>query len=211
MSILDSQEWDLLEAQAATEEENRLHRRFSLPLSARYMRPDKTEHSCMVRDISVGGVSVTLSGPADSVAIGERVVLYVEHLGVLEGPVVQVSPHGFAFRLTATQHKREKLASQITFLLNEQDMQGAAQRKHQRIIVGNHNAELTVTGGVVIPCLILDVSASGASLACKSKPEIDIEVRLLGLRARVVRHHQEGIGVQFVDILDLDTVQAYFG
>lgn len=212
MSISDSQAWKFQEAGVAAAEDKRLHRRFALPLAGRFMRADKSEHTCVIKDISVGGVAVMHGGTSDHVTQGERVVVYVDQLGGLEGAVVRVWSDGFAFRLTATPHKREKLAAQITWLLNEQELKGAASRKHERIIVGNRSADLFVAGaGVALPCLILDVSVSGASLACKPKPEIDTQVRLMGLRGRVVRHHFEGIGVQFVDILDLDTVQSYFG
>lgn len=212
MSILDTQFWKLQEAGAEAREEHRLHRRYELPLAGRFMRADKSEHTCVLRDISVGGAAVVHGEVANHVTLGERVLVYVDQLGGLEGLVVRVWSDGFAFRLTATQHKREKLAAQITWLLNEQDLKGAALRKHERIVVGNRSADLFVAGAAVtLPCLILDVSVSGASLACKTKPDVDTEVRLHGLRARVVRHHQEGVGVQFVDILDLDTVQSYFG
>jgi len=211
MSILESEDWGPQEVHADSEEEKRVHRRFALPLSGRFMRADKREHSCLLRDISVGGASVVHSEATNPVTTGERIVTYVEQLGGLEGTVVQVWKDGFAFRLHATQHKREKLAAQITWLLNEQELQGIARRQHQRVVVGHRAAELVVSDAVSIPCLVLDVSASGASLACKNRPEIDSHVRLLGLRGRVVRHHYEGVGVQFMDVLDLDTVQAYFG
>lgn len=212
MSILDSKAWKLQEAGIAAEEDKRLHRRFPMALAGRYMRADKSENTCVIKDISVGGAAVMHGETSDHVTLGERVVVYVEQLGGLEGIVVRVWSDGFAFRLTATQHKREKLAAQITWLLNEPDLKGAELRKHERILVGNRRADLHVAGeSVTLPCLILDVSVSGASLACPIKPDIDTEVRLMGLRGRVVRHHHEGIGVQFVDILDLDTVQSYFG
>ena len=102
------------------------------------------------------------------------------------------------------------LASYGTWLLNEPDLKGAAARQHERIAVTNRNAELTLTGGITLPCLLLDVSLSGASVACRAKPDIDEEVRLGRLKARVVRHHSEGVGLQFSEILDPDTLRAYF-
>ena len=174
------------------------------------MRADKSEQTCKLKDISVGGAAVTVPEHAGTVPAGERVVVYLEHLGGLEGQVVRSWPLGFAFKITATQHKREKIAAQITWLLNEQDLKGAAARQHERIMVANRSAEFTITGGVSIPCLILDVSVSGASIACRAKPEIDAEVWLGRLRARVVRHHQEGVGLQFVEAIDTETLKAYF-
>jgi PilZ domain len=105
---------------------------------------------------------------------------------------------------------REKLAAQITWLLNETDIVGASARRHDRIPVGNRSAMLTIADGVVVPCLILDVSLSGASIALPVKPDIETEVKLGRLRAVVVRHHTEGVGLQFMEILDAATMRAYF-
>ena len=193
-------------------EENRLHRRFELPLSGRFMRADKSEHPCRLKDISVGGAALTVdSNSAASMMAGERIVAYIDQLGGLEGDVVRAWPNGFAFKLTATQHKREKLAAQVTWLLNEADLKGAAARQHERIVVGHRSAELRISGGISLPCLLLDVSLSGASIACKAKPETGTEVFLGRFRARVVRHHAAGIGLQFMELLELETLQAYFG
>ena len=54
--------------------------------------------------------------------------------------------------------------------------------------------------GIVLNCRVLDVSISGASVATPARPDIGTEVMLGKLRARVVRHHPEGFGVQFIDI-----------
>jgi hypothetical protein len=192
-------------------DDKRLHLRFAMPLAGRYMRADKTEHVCKVNDISVGGVSLAVPiSKTGKVVMDEKIVAYIDSLGGLEGQVVRIWTGGFAFKILATQHKREKLASQITWLLNEPDLQGAAARQHERIQVTNRNAEMTLLSGVSLPCLLLDVSLSGASVACRAKPDIDEEVRLSRFRARVVRHHSEGVGLQFIENLDPDTLRAYF-
>ncbi len=44
-------------------------------------------------------------------AVGERVVLYLEQIGRLEGVIVRHPARGFAMQLNATPRKREKIAS----------------------------------------------------------------------------------------------------
>ena len=211
MSFVTSQSQRPQPAEPPGLAEMRLHQRFIVPVAGRYMRADKSEHSCSVNDISVGGVSLTVPiSKAGKVAMDERIVAHIEQLGLLEGQVARIWTGGFVFKILATQHKREKLAAQLTWLLNEPDLKGAAARQHERIAVTNRNAELTLTGGITLPCLLLDVSLSGASVACRAKPDIDEEVRLGRLKARVVRHHTEGVGLQFSEILDPDTLRAYF-
>ena len=146
-----------------------------------------------------------------SLTVGENVIAYIGQLGGLEGPVLRTWDAGFAFKLNATQHKREKLAAQITWLLNESDLKGSAARQHERLTITHRDAKLTLSQGGFIPCLILDVSLSGASVACKVRPDLGEEVWISRLRARVVRHHAEGVGLQFMQALDAPTLQAYFG
>jgi len=194
------------------ENEQRVHRRFVVEQSGRFMCPAKDEYACSVKDISVGGLAVTVDGPVPpSLQPGERVVAYIGQLGGLEGTVLRTFDDGFAMKINATQHKREKLAAQITWLLNEKDLAGAAARQHERLKIVNRDANLTLAAGGFIPCLILDVSLSGASLACKARPDLGDEVWLSRLRARVVRHHAEGIGIQFMEVLDTPDLQAHFG
>jgi hypothetical protein len=192
--------------------EKRVHRRYTVTLSGRFMCANKEEYACRIKDISVGGLALTVDGPLPSSVIsGENVIAYIGQLGGLEGPVLRTWANGFAMKLNATQHKREKLAAQITWLLNEGDLIGAAARKHERLKVANRDANLTLSAGGYLSCLILDVSLSGASLACKVRPDLGEEVWLSRLRARVVRHHPEGIGIQFMEVLNAEDLQAHFG
>lgn len=203
-----------LQAAAIDEDENekRVHRRYTVALSGRFMCPNKEEFGCRIKDISVGGLALTLDGPLpNSIITGQKVIAYLAQLGGLEGIVVRTWSDGFAMKLSATQHKREKLAAQITWLLNENDLMGAAARKHERLKIANRHADLTFGAGGFMPCLILDVSLSGASVACKARPDLGDEVWLSRLRGRVVRHHSEGIGIQFMEVLDAQDMQAHFG
>jgi hypothetical protein len=192
-------------------EELRLHGRFELSLSGRFMRETKAEHACRMIDVSVGGVSVEIEGLIeDEMRFGEKVIAYFEKIGGLEGHVVRAWEDGFAFRINATQHKREKLAAQLTFLLNEGDLRQFEGRRHDRFPVGNPNAKLGISQGVALPCLILDVSHSGASIACATRPDVGNEVWIGRLRGRVVRHHEEGIGVQFMEPVEASLLRDYF-
>ena len=95
------------------------YKRFELALLGRFMRANKQEYPCKLNDISVGGASV--NAPVE-VELGERIVAYFDEIGGIEGSVVQVFEGGFAMGLKATQHKRDKLAAQITWLINKDAM-----------------------------------------------------------------------------------------
>jgi hypothetical protein len=53
--------------------------------------------------------------------------------------------------------------------------------------------------GTVLECAMLDVSGSGVSVVTPIKPPIGSEVILANERAVVVRHHDDGIAVEFVN------------
>jgi len=188
--------------------DRRRYKRISVTLLGRFMRESKEEHPCKLVDVSAGGAAVT---SLVSVPVGERVVAYFDHIGGIEGVVVRVFDGGFAFSIAATKHKREKLAAQLTWLANRSELGNEDGRRHERITPQNGEHTLQLAEGIVLTCRVLDISISGASIATPARPEIGTEVVLGKLRARVMRHHPEGFGVQFLDIQNPTALRRYFG
>ncbi|MDX2157612.1 MAG: PilZ domain-containing protein [Hyphomicrobiaceae bacterium] len=193
---------------ARLEPDRRRHRRVPLSLLGRFMRANKQEYPCKLVDISVGGAALMSPVPVED---GERVVVYLDVLGGLEGKVVRQLPGGFAMELSATPHKREKLAAQITWLINRHELGTADGRRHERIVPRKSSSTLEVEGDVITPCQVLDVSISGASIETEARPPIGTEVKLGKLRSRVVRHHETGLAVRFLDIQQPTALRRYFG
>ena len=187
--------------------DRRRHKRISVSLHGRFMRESKEEHPCKLVDISAGGAAVT--SPV-AVTIGERIVAYFDHVGGIEGEVVREFEGGFAFKIHATSHKREKLAAQPTWLANRSELEGEASRRHERIAPNLGESTLHLAEGIVLTCRVLDISISGASIATPARPDLGSEVVLGKLRARVVRHHPQGFGVQFIDIQNPTALRRYF-
>jgi PilZ domain len=193
---------------ARVAEDRRRHVRVEVTLLGRFMRANRQEYPCKLRDISVGGAG--LMSPVD-VEMDERVVVYLDQVGGVEGSVVRMMHGGFCMKFSATQHKREKLAAQLTFLINRPFLGDMAERKHERLTPQNSNQSLTLGEGLVMSCHVIDFSLSGASIATPARPVIGSEVQLGNLRCRVVRHHGEGIGVQFLDVQNPNALRKYFG
>lgn len=84
-------------------------------------------------------------------------------------------------------------------------------RRHERIAPRNGEQTLQLAEGIVVTCRVLDVSISGASVATPARPGIGTEMMVGKLRARVVRHHPQGFGVQFIDIQNPTALRRYFG
>ena len=188
--------------------DRRRHKRLSVTMLGRFMRENKQEYPCRLHDISVGGAAIMSPVTVD---LGERVVAYFDHVGGIEGVVVREFEGGFAFKINATQHKREKLAAQLTWLANRADLVDVDERVHERLTPTNGLSSLQLAEGIVLNCRVLDVSISGASIATPARPELGTEVILGKLRARVVRYHAEGFGVRFLDIQNPTALRRYFG
>lgn len=188
--------------------DRRRHRRVPITLLGRFMRGNRQEYPCKLNDISVGGASIY--APVD-VEMGERIVAYFDQIAGIEGTVCRLYPGGFAISLDATQHKREKLAAQLTWLINRHEFKDLEARVHERVPVMSNTQSLTLAEGLTISCTIIDVSMSGASVATPARPDIGMDVKLGNLRARVTRHHEQGIGLKFIDIQSQNALRRYFG
>ncbi len=81
---------------ASPHEDRRRHARLKIPLFGKYMLTDRRELPCQTIDVSAGGLA--LAAPVVG-HIGQRVVVYLEHLGRLEGDIVRHLKDGFAIEL----------------------------------------------------------------------------------------------------------------
>lgn len=185
----------------------RRHRRVPLELPGRFMRASRTEHICELRDVSVGGAFVLSDQMVD---VGERIVAYFEHLGGLEGVVSRRTAIGFAFQFKVSDHKREKLASQIMWLLNRNEFPDELGRQHERLSTTGRKAALRFDDGMVIDVELLDLSASGTSVRTPARPALGEEVVIAKIRSVVKRHHPDGIGLQFLVVQDQAALRANF-
>lgn len=185
----------------------RRHRRISVKLNGRFMRADRSEYTCSVKNISVGGAALITSVRPE---IGERVVVYLEHVGGLEGSVVRNFGDGFAFAFKVTEHKREKLAAQIMWLMNREDFPDEIGRLHERVGTRGRRTTLRVEEGVVIDVELLDLSASGASVGTPARPPIGSFVLAGKSRAIVRRHHEAGVGLQFLTLHSTEALRESF-
>ena len=175
--------------------DRRRYPRFALSLPGRFMRPDKLDYPCRLKDISVGGAAfITPAQPL----VGEKIIVYLMHLGGLEGTVVRRTPDGFAMTITATQRKRDSLAARIQLLRGRADLAESDERISPRT-TSTGFATLMLPDGTTLECAMLDVSGTGISLVTPIKPAVGSEVIVSNERAVVVRHHDEGIAVEFVN------------
>lgn len=142
--------------------------------------------------------------------VGEMVIAYIDHVGRVEGKIIRPIPNGFAMTIDATPRKREKLAAQLTWLANRHVLGLPEDRRHERIVPRNPNAQITMPDGRVHRCRIIDLSLSGAALTVTEvRPPIGTAILLGRLRARVVRQIENGIAIEFAQVQDPDLLEQH--
>ena len=175
--------------------ERRRHHRVGVALLGRYMLANRQEYACQTTDMSPGGIS--LLAPVRG-AVGERVVVYLEHIGRIEGEITRYTAQGFALSFSATLRKRDKIASQLTWLINRHSLGLPEDRRHERITPRNPLIEMKLENGRSITARLIDVSLSGAAVSTEEKLPLGMGVALGRTPGKVVRHFQGGIAVEFL-------------
>ncbi len=173
----------------------RKHKRVSITLLGRFMRSNKQEYPCRLVNISVGGISVMSPVELEE---GEFIVAYFDKIGSVQGHVARLFDGGFGLRLKISKHKREKLAAELTWLINKDSFASIDARRDKRLTVCDRYSVLSLGDGFETKCKILDISLTGASVEVAARPSLGAVVQLGKQRAIVRRHHENGIGLQFV-------------
>lgn len=189
-------------------DERRNYQRVDVDLLGRFMLESMQEFPCRVANMSPGDAAIlTPVTPAT----GERVILYIDHIGRLEGAVMRHFAGGFAISLRASDRKREKLAAQLTWLANRHELDMPEDRRHSRVLPHNNDVEMTLPDQRTYRVGLLDLSLSGAAVACDVRPAIGSRIVLGTTPARVVRHLEGGFAVEFAALQTEDSIVRNFG
>jgi PilZ domain len=174
--------------------ERRRHQRVPVALLGRYMLPNRQEYPCQTVDMSPGGALFTapVKGP-----VGDRVIVYLEHIGRIEGEIVRHVPDGFAMAIAATVRKRDKLAAQLTWFANREALGLPEDRGHERIVPRQLTAIMRLPSGRELAVRLIDVSRSGAAVSMEKPLDVGTSLTLGRTAGKVVRHLEGGVAVEF--------------
>jgi hypothetical protein len=197
----------MLEPIAATDTDYAERRRFQrvrVSLLGRYMLLDRREFPCQVIEMSPGDMLlIAPQVPRE----GERIVAYIDHLGRLEGTTARTFENGFAVRFASTERKRDKLASQLTWLANRDLLTEEEDRRHGRIAPVPNTTTVVMPNGINLTCEVFDASQSGAAIVSQERPALGLLLMVGKLQGRVVRHLENGFAVEFTRLLHPDFLQ----
>jgi hypothetical protein len=185
--------------------DERRHQRVRVSVLGRYMLADRREYPCQTVDMSPGGVRLSCAVRGE---VGERVVLYLEHIGRIEGLIARHCEDGFAVQLNATPRKRDKLASQLTWLANREMLGLPEGRSHERLVPTQPAVTLRIDGDHEVKARLIDISMSGVAIACPLSLPLGTPVTVGSTPGRLVRYFEGGFGVQFLLPLSADRFHA---
>ena len=176
--------------------DRRRFRRVRVDLPGRLFTPaDGQEARCTVADLSPGGAAITCeTGPA---AWHARSFSMSTASAASKAPSPAPKARASASQFNCTQAKRERIAEQLTLFLNKVLVDDSVLRRHERT---HHKgfAKFTRADGQIVPCEVMDISVGGVSLKTDVKPMIGEFVLIAQMAGRVARHHENGIGIEFV-------------
>jgi hypothetical protein len=189
--------------------ERRRFKRVGVDLPGRLFIPSEArEARCTVANLSAGGAAVECETVPDPET---QVVLYIDGFGRFEGSVTRKEGSTFGVRFSCTALKRERIAEQLTLFLNKSLVDTAVLRRSERAPTRGFT-RFTRADGQLVRCEVLDLSTSGVSLKSDVRPPIGEYVLIGQMAGRVARHHESGIGIEFVgsvvDRGNSDRVQA---
>lgn len=129
--------------------------------------------------------------------VGEHLIVYLDHVGRLEGNIESTSKSGFVMSIFGSDRKREKLAERIEWLKENHHFSTHADRRHDRIQPTNKNSMIRLDDGRTYPVEIIDISLSGAAFSAPVQPAIGTSISLAGMQGKVVRLFDDGIAIEF--------------
>jgi hypothetical protein len=177
--------------------------RVKISVLGRYMLADRREFPCQVLEMSPGDAVVIV--PVAGI-VGEKVIAYIDLIGRIEGTILEQVDGGFLMDISASPRKRDKMAAQLTWLANKDVLNLPEDRRHERVVPDNRHSTVVLDDGRRYNCKIIDISLSGAAIELDVRPAMGTPVTLGRMRARVVRHFQNGVAVEFASAQEMLTV-----
>jgi hypothetical protein len=177
--------------------ERRVHPRVAFAVGGRIMLESRAEFAATTIDGSVKSISISSDAKPRA---GERVIGYFDTIGRIEGTVERVLASGFAIDLLNTVRKRDKLASQLTWLANREMLNLPEDRRHDRVIPRDPRVMVRLAdqpASTAIAGALIDVSHGGAAVSVTGKFARGDEVMLGTTPARVVRAFDGGFAAEF--------------
>lgn len=151
--------------------------------------------ACRLQSISVSRVVAAAPVPGSP---GEKITVNFEPFGTLRGVVERHIDDGFVMEIDADDEDRQKLANKIEWYKKRTFAGLTDKRQHRRFMPREPRSAVVLGNGDVLPCLVIDISASGAAVSADLDPQLGEPLAVGRVVGRVVRKLEVGFAVQFV-------------
>lgn len=172
--------------------ERRRFRRMPLAVTGRLLDTTGQEYDCRTADISPGDVRIVSNTLPN---VGARVVIYLEGLGRVSGRVARRCGEGeMAVIFDFSAHKREKMAEQLTLVINK-DL-GIEEDARPALREGAQTVRLEFETGEAYDGEVVDFSLAGITIKSKRPPPLlGVWVRVGTVYGRVARLIEGGFAI----------------
>jgi hypothetical protein len=183
------------QAQSARSQDQRSSERVAVRLAGKLFVPaEQSTLECIIINLSVGGAGIHCPEPPPLDAF---VVLYVNGFGRFDGVTTRYVNGELGLKFVCKEARRKRLEQDLESFLKEGMTSVTRLRRHRRKPVNTSILFFSRADGSQAACKLMDISFQGAMLKTHVRPPIGEIVHLGQTRGWVVRHHEEGIGVQF--------------
>jgi hypothetical protein len=159
---------------------------------------EKVTLPCQVLSLSSGGASIRCE---DTPRLHTYVILCIDGLRRIEGVTRRFVDGKLGLQLFFKATKRRLLLDDVYNYTNDGIARKAVLRRHARL-PSISKVRFTLQGGEELSCEVIDVSMRGLSLRTTARPPISDLISIGQKYGRVVRHHSEGIAVEFAELTD---------
>jgi hypothetical protein len=139
--------------------------------------------------------------------IGEAVTAHFAPFGNIRGKVARHIDGGFVIGIEGDQERARKLAARIEWYKKRLFSGVTDKREHKRFMPREPKSTVVLYDASLLPCLVMDLSCSGAAISADHRPEIGEPLALGKAVCRVVRRLEVGFAVQFVSPISRDEVE----
>ncbi|HVY52043.1 MAG TPA: PilZ domain-containing protein [Devosia sp.] len=184
--------------------------RFIGPLVGRYALASRARRgglqilACRLQSISCH--QLIASAPVLGL-VDEGITVHFNPFGPVRGTIRRHVEGGFVVAIDADADERQKLAARIDWYKKRTFAGLPDKRAHRRFMPREPRSALILASGVVLPCLVIDLSASGAAVSADVDPPIGEPLAVGRVVGRVVRKLDVGFAIRFVDPIDAGLVE----
>lgn len=159
-----------------------------------------------VRLQSISPTMMVASAPVTG-RIGELITAHFVPFGNVRGKVARHIDGGFVVDIETDQERTRKLAARIEWYKKRLFSGVTDKREHKRFMPREPRSAVVLHDATLLPCLVMDLSSSGAAISLDHRPEIGEPLALGKAVCRVVRRLDVGFAVQFVTPIDREDVE----